>query len=216
MHLTISLPLHLQNNVYVLVLTQGNSNAAAAFRFMRQARRQAAFFGCAPTPPTQVITLFKSYFTTVDEDSLRNNFVLIYELLDGARALLKRRRRLRAAFDFCAQTEVMDDGYPQILSSEALKLYITQEGVHSELAPNDIRRRAQDSRNATMQVTGAVSWRREGLKYKSNEVFLDIVESINVLMTSKGAVLRCDVTGKVLMKCFLSVRCHGAVVSLFE
>lgn len=33
----------------------------------------------------------------------------------------------------------MDDGYPQILSSEALKLYITQEGVHSELAPTDIR-----------------------------------------------------------------------------
>jgi hypothetical protein len=38
-----------------------------------------------------------------------------------------------------------------------------------------------------MQVTGAVSWRREGLRYKKNEVFLDIVESINVLMTAKGA-----------------------------
>ena len=44
-----------------------------------------------------------------------------------------------------------------------------------------------ESRNATMQVTGAVSWRREGLKYKKNEVYLDIVESINVLMTAKGA-----------------------------
>jgi AP-2 complex subunit mu-1 len=64
--------------------------------------------------------------------------------------------------------------------------------------------RAQESRNATMQITGAVSWRREGLKYKSNEVFLDIVESISVLMTSKGTVLRADVAGKVLMKCFLS------------
>ena len=31
-----------------------------------------------------MITLFKSYFNTFDEDSLRNNFVLIYELLDGA------------------------------------------------------------------------------------------------------------------------------------
>jgi hypothetical protein len=38
-----------------------------------------------------------------------------------------------------------------------------------------------------MQVTGAVSWRREGLRYKKNEVYLDIVESINVLMTAKGA-----------------------------
>ncbi|KAF3339133.1 AP-2 complex subunit mu [Carex littledalei] len=58
--------------------------------------------------------------------------------------------------------------------------------------------------NATLQVTGAVGWRREGLFYKKNEVFLDIVESVNLLMSSKGSVLRCDVTGKVLMKCFLS------------
>nr|GFC32663.1 AP-2 complex subunit mu [Tanacetum cinerariifolium] len=43
-----------------------------------------------------------------------------------------------------------------------------------------------------------------GLHYKKNEVFLDIVESVNLLMSSKGSVLRCDVTGKVLMKCFLS------------
>lgn len=82
--------------------------------------------------------------------------------------------------------------------------------------------------NATLQVTGAVGWRREGLNYKKNEVFLDIVESVNLLMSSKGtvylcftfsfinfnslinnlmligSVLRCDVTGKILMKCFLS------------
>jgi hypothetical protein len=33
------------------------------------------------------VAVFKAYFGTVDEDSLRNNFVLIYELLDGARRL---------------------------------------------------------------------------------------------------------------------------------
>lgn len=32
----------------------------------------------------QVVALFKSYFNAFDEDALRNNFVLIYELLDGA------------------------------------------------------------------------------------------------------------------------------------
>ncbi|XP_028119609.1 AP-2 complex subunit mu-like [Camellia sinensis] len=66
--------------------------------------------------------------------------------------------------------------------------------------------------NATLQVTSVVGWHREGLVYKKNEVisffspisFLDIVESANLLMSSKGSVLRCDVTGKILMKCFLS------------
>jgi AP-2 complex subunit mu-1 len=36
------------------------------------------------------------------------------------------------------------------------------------------------------------------------QVFLDIVESVNLLMSQKGTTLQCDVTGKILMKCFLS------------
>jgi len=36
------------------------------------------------------------------------------------------------------------------------------------------------------------------------QVYLDIVEQVNVLMNSKGVVLRCDVTGKMTMKAFLS------------
>lgn len=59
-----------QSNVYVLIVTRGNSNAAAGFKLI-----------------TEVISLFKAYFNAFDEDSLRNNFVLIYELLDGARRL---------------------------------------------------------------------------------------------------------------------------------
>lgn len=31
-------------------------------------------------------------------------------------------------------------------------------------------------------ITGAVSWRTEGIKYRKNEVFLDVVESINLLV----------------------------------
>jgi hypothetical protein len=31
-----------------------------------------------------------------------------------------------------------------------------------------------------------VGWRREGIKYKKNEVFLDIVEQVNLLMNNKG------------------------------
>ncbi|KAG0448101.1 hypothetical protein HPP92_028002 [Vanilla planifolia] len=161
----------------------GNANVACGFKFVVEA-----------------VALFKSYFGgAFDEDAIRNNFVLIYELLD----------------------EIMDFGYPQNLSPEILKLYITQEGVrfaifikgvqlymmlgvicreaHSFALPSD-----KPVPNATLQVTGAVGWRREGLFYKKNEVFLDIVESVNLLMSSKGSVLRCDVTGKILMKCFLS------------
>ncbi len=49
-----------------------------------------------------------------------------------------------------------------------------------------------------------MGWRTDNIKYKKNEVFLDIVEQVNMLMSSKGTVLRCDVNGKIVMKVFLS------------
>jgi AP-2 complex subunit mu-1 len=117
------------SNVYIVIVVSSNANVACAFKFVVEA-----------------VALFKSYFGgAFDEDAIRNNFVLIYELLD----------------------EIMDFGYPQNLSPEILKLYITQEGVRSPFSskPSD-----KPVPNATLQVTGAVGWRREGLMYKKNEV----------------------------------------------
>jgi hypothetical protein len=55
-----------------------------------------------------------------------------------------------------------------------------------------------------MAVTNAVSWRTEGLHYKKNEVFLDVVESVNLLVNSNGTVVRSEVVGALKMRCFLS------------
>ena len=35
-----------------------------------------------------------------------------------------------------------------------------------------------------MAVTNAVSWRSENIKYRKNEVFLDVIESVNLLVSS--------------------------------
>ena len=34
-----------------------------------------------------------------------------------------------------------------------------------------------------MAVTNAVSWRSEGIRYRKNEVFLDVIESVNILVS---------------------------------
>lgn len=49
-------------------------------------------------------------------------------------------------------------------------------------------------------MTGAVAWRRDGIWYKKNEVYLDIMETMNVLLNSKGEVLQSEVIGKMHMK----------------
>ena len=49
--------------------------------------------------------------------------------------------------------------------------FITQEGHKLEVTPH-----------IPAAVTNAVSWRKEGIRYRKNEVFLDVIESVNLLV----------------------------------
>jgi len=53
-------------------------------------------------------------------------------------------------------------------------------------------------------LTNAVSWRTEGIKHKKNEIFLDVVEKLNLLVSANGTVLHSEILGAVKMKSFLS------------
>ncbi|SGY77651.1 BQ5605_C005g03687 [Microbotryum silenes-dioicae] len=159
-----------------------NANAALVFEFTYR-----------------FINLGRAYFGKLDEESVKNNFVLIYELLD----------------------EILDFGYPQNSESDTLKMYITNEGVKSDAAVRE------ESSKITIQATGAISWRRSDVKYRKNEAFVDVVETVNLSMSSKGSrarplrsvdgvtdllriargtgtVLRADVDGQILMRAYLS------------
>lgn len=56
-------------NIYITAVTKSNANAAIVFEFLYR-----------------FIALGKGYFNKFDEDAVKNNFVLIYELLDGSPA----------------------------------------------------------------------------------------------------------------------------------
>lgn len=44
----------------------------------------------------------------------------------------------------------------------------------------------EETAQITSQVTGQIGWRREGIKYRRNELFLDVLESVNLLMSPQG------------------------------
>jgi AP-1 complex subunit mu len=142
------------NNLYLLALTKRNSNAAEILLFLHK-----------------IVEVFTEYFKELEEESIRDNFVVIYELLD----------------------EIMDFGHPQTTESKILQEYITQES-----------HQLQVQARPPIAVTNAVSWRSEGIRYRKNEVFLDVVESLNLLVSSTGNVLRSEILGAVKMKCYLS------------
>nr|ANM86092.1 clathrin assembly protein complex 1 medium chain [Stygiella incarcerata] len=142
-------------NIYVLAVTKQNANATAILSFLHR-----------------LVSVFREYLKEVEEESIRDNFVIVYELLD----------------------EMMDYGYPQFTETQVLQEYITQECHRLEI--EEVR--------PPLTVTNAVSWRSEGISYKKDEVFLDVVESLNVLMSSTGSLLRSEINGTLLMRCHLS------------
>ena len=94
---------------------------------------------------------------------------------------------------------MVDWGYPQTLSLEAIKPFIFEKGsIKPEKLKND------KINKITIQATGAIPWRSPDLRYKRNEIYIDVVESVNVLMSVDGKQLRADVSGQILMKCYLS------------
>ncbi|XP_039275054.1 AP-2 complex subunit mu-like, partial [Nilaparvata lugens] len=80
-------------NIWLAAATKQNVNAAMVFEFL-----------------LKVIDVMQSYFGKISEDNIKNNFVLIYELLD----------------------EILDFGYPQNSDTGVLKTFITQQGVKSQ------------------------------------------------------------------------------------
>jgi AP-2 complex subunit mu-1 len=143
-----------------LVVTRRNANASLLFELLHK-----------------LVQVFKAYFSNkFDEDIIRENFSVIYELLD----------------------EMLDFGFPQICEADVLKAFITTKGLNVQMKTSEIS-------EVLKSVTGAVSWRKpSGISYRKNEVFLDVIESVNMLMSAKGTILHADVTGKVVMKCYLS------------
>ncbi|XP_078285352.1 AP-1 complex subunit mu-2 isoform X3 [Rhinoraja longicauda] len=143
------------SNLYLVAMTKKNANASLVYVFLYK-----------------LIQVFTEYFKELEEESIRDNFVVVYELLD----------------------EVMDFGFPQTTDSKILQEYITQQSQKLEVA----------APRPPPTVTNAVSWRSEGIKYKKNEVFIDVIEAVNVLVNANGNVLQSEIVGSVKLRVFLS------------
>ncbi len=55
-----------------------------------------------------------------------------------------------------------------------------------------------------MAVKNAVSWRSEGVRYPKNEVFLDVLENVNLVVNADGKVVVSEVAGALNLRTHLS------------
>ena len=72
----------------------------------------------------------------------------------------------------------MDHGYPQTTESKILKEFIKSESNKLNL----INKQKESDAVMSKTITGNIGWRKEGLSYKKNEIYLDVVEKVNSLV----------------------------------
>ena len=149
--------------------------------------------------------MFKDYCGVLTEESIRKNFILIYELLD----------------------EMMDFGYPQITSTESLKICVHNEASIVSIAGtaatassasaiifnnmknmnlNGNRTKPSGASNIPIAHRGLAksSSSNYSITQKKNEIYVDIIEKLTVLFNAHGYVVNSSIDGSIQMKSFLA------------
>lgn len=113
-----------RSNIWLAAVTKQNVNAAMVFEFLYK-----------------MCDVMTAYFGKISEENIKNNFVLIYELLDGGfwrgpRDVSRPGSSLILSARVCA--EILDFGYPQNSETGALKTFITQQGIKGQVSRTNL------------------------------------------------------------------------------
>jgi len=131
---------------------------------------------------TRITKVFKDYCGVLSEESIRTNFVLLYELLD----------------------EMMDFGYVQGTSTETLKAYVFNEPILVK-SSKAAGLKVSDMSAKTVPSTAVdqpISFKQS--KGKKNEIFVDIYERISITFNANGFILNSAIDGTIQMKSYLA------------
>lgn len=101
----------------------------------------------------------------VTETSLRDNFSLVYQLLE----------------------EMVDAGCPFTTEGNQLKEMILPPTVVNKVLQQVVSTKFQISERAPGAAVSKMPWRRTGVKYVTNEVYFDLIEQVDVIIDSSAS-----------------------------
>ncbi|KPI89421.1 putative adaptor complex AP-1 medium subunit [Leptomonas seymouri] len=155
-----------ENDIYLLLVSNINTCSLQQITFLKRC-----------------VFVFKAYFKVVTQETVQDNFVIIYELLD----------------------EMCDFGFPQFTEEKALREYIMQSTFLTKIMGTKTTLAASELPAAVTGAAGSTPWRLpRNYKYKNNQVFLDVIEQVDLLANQAGDTLSSEVLGSVKMQSCLS------------
>ncbi|XP_021853446.1 AP-3 complex subunit mu [Spinacia oleracea] len=149
------------------------------------------FLACAQVemPPLMAIEflcraadVLSDYLGGLNEDIIKDNFVIVYELLD----------------------EMIDNGFPLTTEPNILREMIAPPNIISKVLSVVTGNSSNVSSTLPGATASCVPWRTTELKHSSNEVYVDLVEELDAIINRDGALVKCEVYGEVQVTCHLS------------
>ena len=120
--------------------------------------------------------IVRDYVGHVSEDSVRKNFLLIYELLD----------------------EILDYGFPQNSSTERLKQFIAMQPVVTR--PRGRTSTSTSTSGPSEVIKSVLDTSRTGSK---EEIFVDVVEKLTAIFDAGGHLRSSSIVGAIKVKSYL-------------
>ncbi|CAG8531377.1 533_t:CDS:2 [Acaulospora colombiana] len=128
----------------------------------------------------RIATLIKDFCGSLNEEILRLNSGLVYEILD----------------------EVIDYGYPQTTSTVKLKLSAYEEPIpvkRDNIIMNSLAKLKPSAISTGSSSNRPITLRDE----KNSEVFIDVVERVVASFASNGMTVQAEINGAIQVKSYL-------------
>ncbi|XP_038894968.1 AP-3 complex subunit mu isoform X1 [Benincasa hispida] len=130
----------------------------------------------------RVADVLTDYLGELNEDLVKDNFVIVYELLD----------------------EMIDNGFPLTTEPNILREIIAPPNLVSKV----LSVVTGNSSNVSDTIPGAIAshvpWRTTDPKYAKNEVNVDLVEEMDAILNRDGHLVKCEIYGEVQVNSHLS------------
>lgn len=122
----------------------------------------------------RMVETFDDYFTECTESVIKENYVVVYELLD----------------------EMLDNGFPLATESNILKELIKPPNILRTIA-NTVTGKSNVSSTLPSGQLSAIPWRRSGVKYTNNEAYFDVIEEVDAIIDNRGTTVFAEIQGYV-------------------
>lgn len=122
----------------------------------------------------RIVDTFQDYFSACTETVIKENYVVVYELLD----------------------EMLDNGYPLATESNILKELIKPPNILRTIA-NTMTGKSNVSEILPTGQLSNVPWRRSGVKYTHNEAYFDVIEEVDAIIDKSGSTVFAEIQGYV-------------------